>query len=83
MKCKQCGAKIKTLLSQTEIMVDGEPVHVINIPAFYCKNCDREFFHEIVLQKAKIYALKSHTDPLDYRGIEEEESEEMLANGLL
>jgi YgiT-type zinc finger domain-containing protein len=83
MKCKMCGTKIKTRLSQTDIMVDGAPVHVINIPAFYCKNCDREFFHEIVLQKAKTYALESHTDQLDYCGIENEESEEMLANGLL
>ena len=83
MKCKLCGEKITTRLSRTDIVVNGKPVHVINIPAFYCKNCDREFFHKIVLQKAEVYALAVDTDQLDYRSIEDQESNDMLANGIL
>lgn len=83
MKCKVCGKKVITRLGETEIRAGGKTVRVNNIPAFYCENCEKEYFHEIVLRKAESYAYqKNLPDVLDYAAFEETESEDMLANGL-
>lgn len=83
MKCKGCGKKLIARLGETEITAGGKRIRAINIPAFYCQNCDKESFHELVLQKAESYAYqKNLPDVLDYAAFEETESEDMLANGL-
>lgn len=83
MKCKVCGKKVFVRLGETSITAGGKAVRVINIPAFYCENCDKAYFHELVLQKAENYAYRKNLpDVLDYAAFEEAESEDMLANGL-
>lgn len=83
MKCKVCGKRVVARLGETEIAAGGKTVRVINIPAFYCENCEKEYFHKIVLQKAEIYVYRKNLpDVLDYAAFEEAESEDMLANGL-
>lgn len=83
MKCKVCGKKLVARLGETEITAGGKTVRVINIPAIYCENCDKAYFHELVLRKAESYAYqKNLPDVLDYAAFEEAESEDMLANGL-
>lgn len=83
MMCKICGQKVLARLGKTEITVGDKTVRVINIPAFYCGNCEKVYFHEIVLQKAESYAYqKNLPDVLDYAAFEDADSEDMLANGL-
>lgn len=82
MKCKICGKNVVARLGETEIKAGGKTVRVINIPAFYCQNCNKEYFHEIVLQKAESCAYRKNLpDVLDFAAFEEGESEYMIANG--
>ena len=83
LNCKICGGILTTRLSQTEIIVEGKSIQVTNLPAFYCKRCNREFFHELVLKKAEAYASACNCSQLDYRAFEENEGEDMLSHGLL
>lgn len=83
MKCKVCGKRVVVRLGEAEIMAGGKTVSVINIPAFYFSRCGKAYFHELVLRKAESYAMAENLpDMLDYAAFEEEESEDMSANGL-
>lgn len=69
-------------LGKTEITAGGKTVRVLNIPAFYCQNCDKACFHELVLRKAESYVYRKNLpDVLDFAVFEEGESEYMIANG--
>lgn len=73
-KCKKCGGKKVSIITNIDIEIHGTMRKATNVPAKQCEKCGDIVMNDIILERLKKYAHDYPSRNLDYAKYEEEES---------